>query len=89
MPKVIFYHAACPVSITAGQALLKILCKSDYEMEIVNIDRENDRITEAEEVGVESVPALVIDNIVLHINFGASIEDVKKSNDYNNCTKKT
>ena len=85
MPKIIFYYAACPVSIRAGQALLKILCKSDYEMEIVNIDRENYRITEAEEVGIESVPALVIDNIVLHINFGASIEDVKKSIDYNSC----
>lgn len=32
---------------------------------------------EAEVVGVKSVPALVIDGNVLHINFGAPIEALK------------
>ncbi|MDT8347807.1 MAG: thioredoxin family protein, partial [Flavobacteriaceae bacterium] len=36
------------------------------------------RIAEAEQAGVKSVPALVTPNgNVLHINFGASMADVK------------
>ena len=35
-------------------------------------------VSDAEAAGVQSVPALVLDNNnVLHINFGASMEDVK------------
>ena len=47
-------------------------------MEVVNIGEERGRIDEAESAGVKSVPAVIIDGEVLHINFGASIEDLKK-----------
>ena len=36
------------------------------------------RIAEAEAAGVKSVPALVLNEQVFHINFGASIDDLKK-----------
>ena len=36
-----------------------------------------ERIAEAEAAGVASVPAFVIDGAVFHINFGASMADVK------------
>ncbi|EOZ8311519.1 TPA: thioredoxin family protein, partial [Pseudomonas aeruginosa] len=35
------------------------------------------RIAEAEKAGVKSVPALVVDGQVLHLNFGAALSDLK------------
>ena len=48
------------------------------EGEVIGAGRGKDRIAEAEKAGVKSVPALVIDGNVLHINYGASLDDVKK-----------
>jgi glutaredoxin-related protein len=75
MSKSIFYHAGCPVCINAEQELINLITT---DVEIVNIGEEKERIAEAESSGVKSVPALVTPNgNVMHINFGASIEDVK------------
>ncbi len=75
MSKSIFYHAGCPVCVNAEQELLNLI---STEVEVVNIGEEKERIAEAESSGVKSVPALVTPNgNVMHINFGASIEDVK------------
>jgi hypothetical protein len=47
-------------------------------VEVVNIGENKARISEAEQAGVKSVPALVTPNgNTLHINFGASMADVK------------
>ena len=35
------------------------------------------RLTEAEQAGVKSVPALVVEGQVLHLNFGAALDDLK------------
>ena len=44
----------------------------------VCVDAEQgSRISEAESSGVKSVPALVIGENTYHINFGASINDLK------------
>lgn len=76
MKKSIFYHAGCPVCISAENDLLNLITTS--EVEIVNIGEDISRIPEAENAGIKSVPALVTPSgNVLHINFGASLEDVK------------
>ena len=76
MSKSIFYHAGCPVCISAEQDILNLINPSNVE--VVNFANDKSRIDEAEKVGVKSVPALVTPNgNVLHINFGASMEDVK------------
>lgn len=76
MSKSIFYHAGCPVCISAEHDLINLI-GSDH-IEIINIGEEKNKIAEAEKAGVQSVPALVTPNgNTLHINFGASIEDVK------------
>ncbi len=76
MSKSIFYHAGCPVCISAEQDILNLITPSDVE--VVNFAENKSRIAEAEKVGVKSVPALVTPNgNVLHINFGASMEDVE------------
>lgn len=77
--KAIFYHAGCPVCISAEQQVLEIVDRSRIELEIVHFAKYKDRIAEAEKAGVKSVPALVVDGTVMHINFGASMEDVKKA----------
>ena len=76
MSKSIFYHAGCSVCISAEQDILSLINSSDVE--VVNFADNKSRIDEAERAGVKSVPALVTPNgNVLHINFGASMADVK------------
>ncbi|MGK5510225.1 glutaredoxin family protein [Brevibacillus formosus] len=78
MSKAVFYHAGCPVCVEAEQVVVDYLDKSKIETEIVHLGTERNRIEEAERAGIQSVPALVIGGNVYHINFGASLEDVKK-----------
>lgn len=78
MSKAVFYHAGCPVCVDAEQVVVEYLDKSKVDMEIVHLGTERNRIEEAEKLGIKSVPALVIDGNVYHINYGASLEDVKK-----------
>lgn len=76
MSKSIYYHAGCPVCISVEQDILKLINPS--QVEVVNFAEDKTRIDEAEKAGVKSVPALVTPNgNVLHINFGASMADVK------------
>lgn len=76
MSKSIFYHAGCPVCVSAEHDIIDLVGKDNVE--VVNIGEDRSRIQEAENAGVESVPALVTSNgNTLHINFGASMADVK------------
>lgn len=76
MAKSIFYHAGCPVCVSAEEDIISLIGESNVE--VVNIGEERNRIAEAEKAGIQSVPALVTPNgNVLHINFGASLSDVK------------
>lgn len=75
--KATFYHAGCPVCVSAEQGLTKSLDQERFDVEIVHLGEESGRISEAESAGVNSVPALVIDSNVYHINFGASLSDLK------------
>ena len=76
MSKSVFYHAGCPVCVSAEHDIVSLI--GDSNVEIVHFGNDNSRIEEAENAGVVSVPALVTPNgNVLHINFGASMADVK------------
>jgi glutaredoxin 3 len=77
MKKAIFYHAGCPVCISAEHDIIDLIGASNVE--IVHFGEDKSRVEEAERAGVKSVPALVTTNgNVLHINFGASMADVKE-----------
>jgi glutaredoxin len=78
MTKAVFYHAGCPVCVDAESKILDLVDTRKYELEIVHFGSENNRIAEAKKAGVKSVPALVLGNDVLHINFGASMDDVER-----------
>lgn len=75
--KAVFYHAGCPVCISAEQGLVNAVDTNRYAVEVVHLGSDRDRISEAQNFGVKSVPALVLDGQVFHINFGASLEDLK------------
>lgn len=79
MKKVTFYHAGCSICISAEEQILELLDNSQVQVEVVHFGEAKSRITEAEALGVKSVPALVVDGNVLHINYGASMDDVKKA----------
>lgn len=76
MSKSIFYHAGCPVCLSAEQEIISLIGSSNVD--IVHLGEKKDLIAEAEKIGLKSVPALLTPSgNVLHINHGASIEDLK------------
>ena len=74
MKTAIFYHAGCPVCISAEHMVAEALDRSQYALEIVHLGEQSGRLTEAKAAGVESVPAMVLNGQAFHINFGASID---------------
>lgn len=48
-----------------------------FQMETVPLGEAKSRVAEAEAADVKSVPALVIDQSVWHINFGADLSALK------------
>lgn len=79
MSKAVFYHAGCPVCVDAEKMVADAIDGKKYKLEVVHFANAKNRIAEAEKAGVKSVPALVLDGNVFHINFGASMADVKKA----------
>lgn len=77
MEKVTFYHAGCPVCVSAEQDFLQLVDQAKYDVEIVHLGKHKERIAEAEEAGIKSVPAVLLNGHPLHINYGASLEEVK------------
>ncbi|SFO53292.1 hypothetical protein SAMN05428949_5612 [Chitinophaga sp. YR627] len=76
MEKAVFYHAGCPVCVSAEQDILQLIPAE--QVEVVHLGTEKGKVKDADAAGVRSVPALVLANgNVLHINFGASIDDLK------------
>lgn len=76
MKKSIFYHAGCPVCISAEHDIINLIGKSNIE--VVHLGEDRSQLDSAEKAGVKSVPALVTPTgNVLHINFGASMKDVR------------
>lgn len=75
--KAVFYHAGCPVCIDAEQGLAHALDPAKYDIEIVHLGESKSRVKEAEQAGVKSVPALLLDGAVFHINFGAGLDALK------------
>lgn len=78
MKKSVFYHAGCPVCVAAEQEFVGAIDRAKYDVEVVHLGEASERIQDAERAGVKSVPAVVIDGKPFHINFGASLEDLKK-----------
>ena len=72
----VFYHAGCPVCVSAEQSLLGALDRGRYDVEVVHLGTDKNRLAEAQKRGVKSVPALVLDDQILHVNFGASLADL-------------
>ena len=75
--KAVFYHAGCSVCVAAEEQVANAFDPARYELEVVHLGHEKSRLAEAESLGVQSVPALVIDGAPFHINFGASLSDLK------------
>jgi len=72
-----FYHAGCPVCVAAEQQVAQALDPSRFDVEVVHLGQQKQRVGEAKARGVKTVPALSIDDEVFHINFGANLSDLK------------
>ena len=75
--KAVFYHAGCPVCIDAEKNLAYSIDPQRFDLEVVHLGDAKGRVAEADKLGVQSVPALVIDGDVYHINFGAALDDLR------------
>ncbi|WP_171624771.1 thioredoxin family protein [Pseudoalteromonas caenipelagi] len=77
MKTAIFYHAGCPVCLSAKQQVLDALDKNQFAISVIHLGENISTLADAQLAGVKSVPALVLDGSVFHINFGAALEDLK------------
>lgn len=77
MSKALFYHAGCPVCVEAEQQVALSIDPTKYDVEVVHLGEDKNRLDEAETTGVKSVPALVLDGKVFHINHGADLSALK------------
>jgi len=77
MSNAIFYHAGCPVCVEAERNLAAALDPARFSVEVVHLGESKERLPEAEAAGVHSVPALVLDGQVFHINYGADLVALK------------
>lgn len=77
MKAVQFYHAGCSVCVSAEQSLVDALDKTKYTVEKVDVGTHPERRADAERSGVKTLPALVINGVPFHINFGANVADLK------------
>lgn len=77
MRNAVLFHAGCPVCVSAEQQFATALDPARYRVEVVHLGEQKARIAEAEKLGVTSVPAIVLDGTPFHINFGASLADLK------------
>ncbi len=77
MNKATFYHAGCPVCVEAENTVAEAIDRSKYDVEIVHLGTDKSRVAEAENAGVKSVPAIVLDGLPFHINFGAELSALK------------
>lgn len=73
MAKATFYHAGCPVCVSAERSIADALDPARFEVEVVHLGEQKARVAEARQAGVKSVPALVVDGNVYHINHGADL----------------
>lgn len=73
----VFYHAGCPVCVAAEHQVLELIDRNRVNVEVVHLGEAKNRLAAAKAEGVESVPALVVDGQVLHINFGAALADLE------------
>jgi glutaredoxin 3 len=75
--KVTFYHAGCPVCVEAETLVVQTIDRSRYDVEVVHLGTARNRVGEAEKAGVKSVPAMVLDGRVYHINHGADLSALR------------
>jgi len=75
--KAVFYHAGCPVCVAAEENVARALDPARFDLEVVHLGKDKSRLAEAERLGVKSVPALVLNGQVYHINFGAALSDLR------------
>ena len=75
--KATFYHAGCPVCVSAERSVAAALDPGRYDVEVVHLGQQKQRLGDAERSGVKSVPALVLDGQVFHINQGADLAALK------------
>ncbi|MFN6129814.1 MAG: thioredoxin family protein [Planctomycetota bacterium] len=77
MSKAVFYHAGCPDCVEAELQFAASIDPVKYNVEVVHLGKQTGRLAEAESAGVKSVPALVLDGHVFHINHGADLSALK------------
>lgn len=71
------YGAGCPARVSAEHSAIGALDRARFEVEVVHLGTARGRLAEVEILGITSVPALALDGQVSHINFGASLSDLK------------
>ena len=79
MKQAIYFHAGCPVCVTAETQLLDLMDQGQLGLTRIHLGEQPNALVQAKALGVRSVPALVIEDQVFHINHGADLAELKGS----------
>ncbi len=74
--KAVFFRTRSPICLDAEQRFIGALNPALYDIEVVDLGIQKARLAEAVAAGIKSVPAVIIDGAVYHINFGCGIHDL-------------
>lgn len=77
MKQAIYFHAGCPVCATTETQLLDVLDRRRVDLVRFHLGEQPNALAQAKALGVRSVPALVIEDQVFHINHGADLAELK------------
>lgn len=79
MKKATYYHEGGYVGKMVENTLVDGLDLQKFVLEIVNLSELPSRIEEAQQRGVLTLPALVVENDVFHINQACTLEQIKQT----------
>jgi hypothetical protein len=73
MNQAIFYRAGCPAYQAAEQMPIKTINTAQYQLKMLRLKEQLSKLSAAQRSGVKSVSALVLNQRIDQINFGAAL----------------
>lgn len=75
MKTAILFHDGCNVCLSISETMSNLVDKSQYHFESINLGLNKERGQEAKKLGVQRLPSLVIDGVVMKIDDHSPIDD--------------
>lgn len=79
MKKATYYFDSQCSTCTSARELIDSLDRNCYDIEYVDFTADRSRLDEAESAGVKTIPALVSEGHVFHINYDGPLSSLREA----------